>query len=228
MAPRKTKRDAGGPLWVLGYTHVSTEEQGRSGAGLAAQRSAIRDASKSRGYELLKIVEDAGHSAKSLERPGITSVLADLDAGRADALIVAKLDRLSRSLLDFAGLMERGRRQGWALVALDLGVDTSTPAGEMMANVLATFAQFERRMIGQRTKDALAQKRASGVRLGRPRSLPDAVAEAIVEDRARGLTLQAIADRLNNQGVPTSHGGTLWRPSSVTAVLASVERENAR
>ena len=83
--------------------------------------------------------------------------------------MVAKLDRLSRSLLDFAALMEQARSSGWNLVALDLGVDTSTPAGEMMASVLATFAQFERRLIGQRTKDALAVKRAkassSGVRV---------------------------------------------------------------
>jgi Resolvase, N terminal domain len=67
----------------------------------------------------------------------------------------AKLDRLSRSLLDFASLMEDARREGWALVILDLGIDTTTPSGEMIANVMATFAQFERRLIGQRTKDAL-------------------------------------------------------------------------
>ena len=79
--------------------------------------------------------------------------------------MVAKLDRLSRSMLDFAALMNAAQKQGWALVALDLGVDTSTPYGEMMANVLATFAQFERRLISQRTKEALAQKRAAGVQL---------------------------------------------------------------
>jgi DNA invertase Pin-like site-specific DNA recombinase len=207
-------------LRVLGYTRVSTEEQGRSGAGLAAQRSAILQACEGRGFELLEIKEDSGHSAKSLDRPGITAVLEELDAGRADALIVAKLDRLSRSLLDFAGLMERARRRGWAIVALDLGVDTSTPAGEMMANVLATFAQFERRMIGQRTKDALAQKRAAGIRLGRPRSLPDDVVARIVTEREQGRTLQSIADGLNVEGVATGQGGTLWRPSSVRAVVA--------
>ena len=92
-----------------------------------------------------------------------------------------------------------------------------------MANVLATFAQFERRMIGQRTKDALAQKRSAGVRLGRPRNLSDRVVKRIVTDRANGLTLQAIADKLNVQKVPTAQGGALWRPSSVRAVLMSAE-----
>jgi DNA invertase Pin-like site-specific DNA recombinase len=212
-------------LRVLGYTRVSTEEQGKSGAGLAAQRSSIRQACEARGYELLRITEDGGFSAKSLDRPGITSVLAELDDGRADALMVAKLDRLSRSLLDFATLMERARRKGWALVALDLGVDTSTPAGEMMANVLATFAQFERRLIGQRTKDALAMKRASGVQLGRPRSTPDEIVRRIVAERAAGSTQQAICDHLNAEGIPTPRGGAIWRPSSVTAVLASADRQ---
>lgn len=209
---------------VLGYARVSTEEQGRSGAGLAAQRSAIRRACEERSWELTQIVEDRAHSAKSLDRPGITAVLEQLEGGQAQALMVAKLDRLSRSLLDFAVLMERARRQRWALVALDLGVDTSTPAGEMMANVLATFAQFERRMIGQRTKDALAQKRAAGVRLGRPRNVPDEVVQRILEQRAAGLTLQAVADGLNGDGISTAQGGTLWRPSSIRSVLTSSER----
>jgi DNA invertase Pin-like site-specific DNA recombinase len=221
VAPRKTRRGAEGPLRVLGYVRVSTEEQGKSGAGLAAQRAAIRTACDERGWDLVEVMEDKGFSAKSLERPGITGLLEQLESGGAGALMVAKLDRLSRSLLDFAGLMERARHQGWALVALDLGVDTSTPAGEMMANVLATFAQFERRMIGQRTKDALAQKKAAGVRLGRPRSLSDDVVRRIVDQRASGFTLQGIADGLNLDGVPTAQGGVLWRPSSVRAVLTS-------
>jgi DNA invertase Pin-like site-specific DNA recombinase len=86
-------------------------------------------------------------------------------------LVVAKLDRLSRSMIDFTGVMAKAQKQGWALVALDCAVDTTTPAGEAMAHVLATFAQFERRLIGQRTREALAVKRKQGVRLGRPQDL---------------------------------------------------------
>src|SRR5580704_13007488 len=98
MAPRKTQRAAGGPFRVLGYVRVSTEEQSRSGAGLAAQRAAIRRTCEERGWDLVEVVEDKGFSAKSLERPGITGVLERLNAGDAAALMVAKLDRLSRSL----------------------------------------------------------------------------------------------------------------------------------
>ncbi len=135
--------------------------------------------------------------------------------------MVAKLDRLSRSLLDFAGLMERGRKKGWALVALDLGVDTTSAAGEMMANVLVSFAQYERRLIGQRTRDALAVKRSQDVRLGRPRTLPEDVRARIVAERAAGRSLRAIASGLDVDGVATAQGGSRWHASAVRAVLES-------
>ncbi len=131
----------------------------------------------------------------------------------------SKLDRLSRSLLDFSGLVERSRRERWQLVALDLGVDTSTPSGEMLANVLASFAQFERRLIGQRTAEALRAKRAAGVRLGRPRALPRDVSERIAQTRRDGATYAAIAEALNRDGVPTAHGAARWRPSTVAWAL---------
>jgi DNA invertase Pin-like site-specific DNA recombinase len=134
-------------------------------------------------------------------------------------VVVAKLDRLSRSLMDFSALMERARRRGWALVALDLGVDTTTPAGEMLANVLASFAQYERRIIGQRTKDALAEKRRQGVRLGRRRVLDKDVVARIVGAREAGQTLAAIAGDLNAEGVPTARGGQRWYDSTVRCVL---------
>jgi DNA invertase Pin-like site-specific DNA recombinase len=110
-----------------------------------------------------------------MKRPGVQEALRVLEAKQASALVVAKLDRLSRSMLDFTALMGTAQKQSWALVALDCAVDTSTPTGEAMANMLATFAQFERRLISQRTKEALAVKRAQGVRLGRPPVLPAAV-----------------------------------------------------
>jgi DNA invertase Pin-like site-specific DNA recombinase len=106
-------------------------------------------------------------------------------------------------------------------VALDLGVDTTTAAGEMMANVLASFAQYERRIIGQRTRDALAIKRAQGVRLGRPRTLAGDVRARIVAEREEGRSLRAIAAGLDVDGVATAQGGARWYPSTVRAVLES-------
>lgn len=213
---------------VVGYIRVSTDEQAGSGLGLEAQRLAIVAEAQRRGWELAAIHEDAGASGKTMEkRPALAEALEAVQSGQAGALVVAKLDRLSRSLLDFAGLMEQSRRQGWALVALDLGVDTTTPAGEMVANVMATFAQFERRLIGERTRSALAVRKAQGMRLGRPRSLPDDVVERIraecagrVNDRGQPL-YSAIARGLNNDEIPTAQGGAKWYPSTVRAVHLS-------
>jgi DNA invertase Pin-like site-specific DNA recombinase len=204
---------------VVAYTRVSTSEQADSGAGLGAQRAAIDAAAEARGWTVVARFEDAGISGSSLNRPGLTDALATLESGRASAVVVAKLDRLSRSLMDFSALMERARRRGWALVALDLGVDTTTPAGEMLANVLASFAQYERRIIGQRTKDALAEKRRHGVRLGRPRLTDETVVARIVAAREAGQTLASIADDLNADGVPTARGGRCWYDSTVRCVL---------
>jgi DNA invertase Pin-like site-specific DNA recombinase len=126
---------------VTGYIRVSTSEQANSGVGLEAQRAAIAAEARRRDWELAGMYEDAGASGKSMSgRQGLQEALDAVERGEAGALMVAKLDRLSRSLLDFASLMDRARRKGWSLVALDLGVDTSTPSGEMMASVLATFA----------------------------------------------------------------------------------------
>jgi DNA invertase Pin-like site-specific DNA recombinase len=208
-------------MQVIGYVRVSTDEQADKGSGLEAQRKAIASECDRRGWRLVDVSEDAGYSARNLKRPGIQAALDRLEQGEVDGLVVAKLDRLSRSMLDFAGVMDRAQRQGWALVALDCAVDTTSPAGEAMAHVLATFAQFERRLIGQRTKEALAVKRSQGVRLGRPRSLPLEVRERIVLERESGETLTAIADRLNRDGVATAQHGARWWPSTVRSVLAS-------
>ena len=206
---------------VLGYARVSTEEQADSGVSLRAQRDAIRAEAARRGWQLARVHSDAASGKSMTGRPGLEAALGAMERGNAETLIVAKLDRLSRSIVDFGTLMERARKQRWALVALDLGVDTTTPSGELVANVMASVAQWERRAIGQRTKDALAVKKAEGVRLGRPPSLPGEIRRRIVEMRRQGMTLQAIADQLNSQGVPTAQGGERWYAATVRKVVAS-------
>ena len=203
---------------VIGYTRVSTEEQGVSGAGLAAQRRAIKAECDRRGWQLVRVEEDV-LSGKTLNRPGLTNALDACRSAEVSGIVVAKLDRLSRSLVDFAGLLVEAQAKGFNLVALDLGVDLSTPAGEFLASVMASAAQWERRIIGQRTKDALAVRKEQGVKLGRPPLPRDALGRRIASMRKRGLTLQGIADKLNAEGIPTLRGGREWRPSSVRVVL---------
>ena len=208
---------------VVGYVRVSTAEQADSGAGMAAQRTAIEDATRRRGWVLVAILEDAGVSGKSTKkRPALEAATALIEAGGADALVVAKLDRLSRSMLDFLTLMDRARKNNWAIVLLDVDFDMTTPTGELMANMLAAFAQFERKIIGQRTRDGLAQKRAQGVQLGRPRKTPDAVLRRVMREREAGASFGAIARGLNDDAIPTAQGGSRWYPSTVRALLSRV------
>jgi DNA invertase Pin-like site-specific DNA recombinase len=214
--PRKRTADQS---VIVGYIRVSTQEQADSGLGIAAQRSAIQTECQRRGWKLLKVCVDEGISGKSLDRPGVTEALTMVQSGQAGTLMVSKLDRLSRSLVDFAGLMAQATTQRWNLVALDLGIDLSTPAGEFMANVMASAAQWERRIIGQRTKDALAQKRAQGIRLGRRAVLDPQVVAEIVTAHEAGSGWSAIARDLNTRKVPTAHGGEKWHPSTVRAVV---------
>jgi DNA invertase Pin-like site-specific DNA recombinase len=202
---------------VLGYVRVSTEEQAISGVSLEVQRQAIVAECERQGWQLVEVVEDAGFSAKDLRRPGIRAALEELAGGRADALVVSKLDRLSRSMLDFTGLLRLAQKQRWSLVALDC-VDTSTPGGEAMAHVLATFAQLERRLISQRTKNAMAEKKAQGARFGRPRKLSGEIRARIRRERDAGGSWSSIAAALNSEGVPTAQGGVRWYPSTVRKV----------
>ncbi len=213
------------PMQATGYVRVSTDEQGRSGLGLDAQRQSIEAECERRGWQLAEVIEDVGYSGKSLKRPGIQSALGKLKAGESNVLVVAKLDRLSRAIKDFADVMVDASKQGWALVALDLDVDTTTPMGEAMTNVMVSFAQYERRIIGQRTKDALAAKREKGERLGSKRRVPDEVVERIARERDAGATFRAIAAGLDRDGIPTARGGRKWWPSTIEAMLASAAYE---
>ena len=209
---------------VVGYLRCSTEEQADSGAGLLAQEAAIRAECARRGLSLLAMHTDAGVSGKSLVRPALTAALEDLDNGNGDVLMVAKLDRLTRSVHDATGLMMRSEKGGWGLVALDAPVDTTTPAGRAMAQILSVFAELERRLIGERTKAALAIKRDQGVVLGRPRMLSETVVARIVRERKAGKTWTAIADGLNADRVATAQGGSRWWPATVRTVAMSQRR----
>lgn len=200
---------------VIGYLRVSTTDQEH---GIDAQRTAIRLEAERRGWDVIWL-EDSGRSGKSLDRPAVREALAMLERGEAVALAVSKLDRLTRSVHDFSGLLSTASRQGWGLVMLDLGVDTTTPAGKLVANVVAAVAEWERDMIALRTREGLAAARAKGVRLGAPsRQDPEVVAK-VWALRENGATLQAIADDLNARSTPLPGGGARWHPASVRSIL---------
>lgn len=203
------------PLRVIGYVRVSTNKQE---IGPAVQMLDLQMEADRMGWDLDLRREDAA-SAKSLKgRPVLQQALVDLREHRADMLAVSKLDRLSRSVADFSAMLADAGREGWHIAALDLRVDTSTTMGRGMAHIAATFAQMERERISERTKQALAKLQAEGKKLGRPSQISEEAIERAVELYALGLSLQDVADQLNDEGMPTAAGGRWW-PDRVVAAL---------
>lgn len=204
---------------MIGYLRVSTNEQAASGLGLEAQRETIQRYADAHSWDVEWYV-DAGQSGKSLDRPALQEALTRLHPKKrdVDGLMVAKLDRLSRSIADFAGLLDLAQKRKWPVVVIDLGVDTSTSVGELVANIMAAVAQWERRTIGERTSAALQAAKRRGVKLGRPRKLPAASEARLLKLRAEGLPMAKVAAQLNAEKVPSALGGT-WTTSSVAKVL---------
>jgi DNA invertase Pin-like site-specific DNA recombinase len=205
---------------VIGYVRVSTDDQNDAGAGLAAQTKAIKAKAESKGWEVVRIAKDVASGKSMNGRHSLNAALADLKAHRADAILVAKLDRLSRSVPDFGSMLEKAHKQGWHVVMVDLELDTSTPGGELVAGVLMQVAQWERRMIGLRTKEALAVKRAQGVRLGRKRIISPATERRIRQLRERGLSYEAVAACLTTENIATPSGNLKpWSWQTVAQVV---------
>ena len=204
---------------MFGYTRVSTDEQAVSRNGLEAQHEAIASESTRREWDV-EYFSDEGVSGK-LIAPRLQEVLQLLAAGQGDGLVVAKLDRLSRSIVNAANIIESAQAQGWSLVILDLGVDLTTAAGRMMAFNLVNFAQYERELISERTKAALAAKKARGERIGRPRVATPSVVRRIVRYRDAGKTYDAIAAELTGARILSPLGKPSWQPSTVRRIYAS-------
>jgi DNA invertase Pin-like site-specific DNA recombinase len=208
-----------GQQLFFGYTRVSTEEQAESRNGLEAQRAAIDAEAERRGWAVEHHM-DAGVSGKIIG-PSLREVLELLASGQGDGLVVAKLDRLSRSIINAANIIETAQAQGWSLVVLDLGIDLSTATGRAFAHTLMVFAQLERELISERTKAGLAAKRARGERLGRPRLAAPGLVRRIVLDRNTGLSFDKIAAALEVEGILAPSGGKKWHTSTVRRIYAS-------
>jgi DNA invertase Pin-like site-specific DNA recombinase len=206
-------------LTMIGYTRVSTTGQADNGHSLPAQRAAIQAAADQRGWEIIWANDAA--SGKSMERPGMEYALSLLKSGQAQGIVASKLDRISRSVLDFASLLEQAQREEWNIVLLDNGLDLSTPYGRLAVGILMQFAQFEREMISARTKDALAAaKKEKGIVPGPRSKVPENVTQTILRLKAQGMTLGAMANELTQQGVPLPSGKQgVWAPVQVSRVL---------
>ena len=212
------------PRQATAYARVSTEDQADEGLGITAQIDVATAAIAERDWVLVVEVVDAGVSGSVApeRRPALGPALEAFDvAGAGAALVVARLDRVTRSLLAWAELVERSRRRGWAIVVVAEGFDLSTDSGELTAALLASVAQYERRLIGARTREAMAAGKARGARYGRPIEHAPEARHIVGEMRAGAATLQAIADRLTAEGISTPRGAP-WRTSNVDGILRSL------
>jgi len=228
MTKKKTERIA------VGYVRVSTDEQAATGVSLEAQEARLRAYALATGRELDSVVIDAGESAKTLERPGMTQILDGIRAGKIGAVVALKLDRLTRSVGDLADLLELFAKKDVALVLVSESIDTSTAIGRMICNLMATVSQWEREAIGERTKFAMGHMRQNRRAYSRTPFGFVRVGDALVEDPAQqaallearrmsdaGAKLREIGAALTAMGVQPPQGGTEWRPSSVRAILRS-------
>jgi len=208
---------------AITYRRVSTVEQSDSGLGLEAQAASIGRIIEDRGWAIAAELVDEGVSGSVAPRarPALAEALRMLASGGADALVVARLDRATRSVSDLCHLLDQSDRQGWDFIALDLGIDTSTPMGRAMAQMAGVFSELERKMIGQRTSDAMQALKASGRRLGRPVEQADETRQRIASEHAEGRSLRSIAEGLNTDKLPTARGGK-WHASTIRRVLDSI------
>lgn len=207
------------PLYI-GVARVSTRRQADEGHSLDTQDEQLYAEAERRGVDLDVVVAPA-RTGKKMSRE-LRGVLARLANHEADGLIAAKVDRVARRVLDTVAIMERARREGWNLVILQPDLDLSRWQDRAMLHMLATFAEVESELNGERVRDNLATARDRGSRIGRPSSVPDDVARRIRRERTRDRdhSLTAIARRLTADGIPTPSGLPTWGPSSVQSILA--------
>jgi site-specific DNA recombinase len=209
-------------MQVYGYVRVSTEDQAQEGVSLDAHEAKIEAYCLVKDWPLVEIVRDEGFSAKTLQRPGLTRLLTLVDARQVEVIIVYKLDRLTRSVEDLNKLIKLFDRRGVALVSLQESLDATTATGRLMMNLLASVSQWEREVIGERTRDALYYLKSQGQRYCHAVFEQHPQAETLLrrmqELRAAGHSYEAIATQLNAEGIPATLGGR-WFANSVRKIL---------
>jgi site-specific DNA recombinase len=221
---------------VIGYVRVSTEEQSKEGVSVDSQIAKFKACCLLYDLTLVDVVVDAGVSAKTLKRPGLTEALATLKTKKADGMVIAKLDRLSRSVKDWNHLIDLyfGEKAGKQLCSVGDQIDTRTAAGRLVLNVLMSVAQWEREVIAERTTDAMQYKKSKGQRVGAipfgwdlaadginliPNEQEQLVVAEISRLRADGYSLREIAEELTRQGIATKEGNSTWGHQAVAKIL---------
>lgn len=230
---------------AVGYARVSTDEQAQEGVSLDAQAERIRQYCELYGLELVEVVRDEGYTGTNMRRPGWRRVLQLHHDKVVELVVVVDLDRISRSVPDFSRLLSRmgagsGQFADGGLICINQNFDAQTPAGRLVAHVLASFSQYESEQIGRRTSAALGQKRREGRTTGRapygwradsegvlhPDPDEQPVLRAMLRARKRGDSYRAVAHLLNGRGHTNRHGRP-WNHRMVRLIITGHEERAA-
>lgn len=218
------------------YIRVSTGKQVEHGHSLDAQRERLMAYADRHVLQVVDVIVDGGESAGTLNRPGLRRALDMIEAGEADVLVATKGDRISRNLRDLLNLAATLAEHDASIATADGTFDTTTPMGMAMTQMQGVFAQLERAMASERTREGMAAAKAKGVRLGRPPfgymvvdgelvldpSKADELerrrqlARRIVELQGEGQSLRQIAEALAADGTPTPTGRGSWTAAAVS------------
>ncbi|MEE9129858.1 MAG: recombinase family protein [Phycisphaerales bacterium] len=208
---------------AIGYTRVSPRDQAADAISLVSQRRKIEAYAVLHELELVEVIEDAGYSAKSLDRPGMAVLLRLIRGRKVGVVVIAKLDRITRSVRDLGDLVELFQRSGVEFASVADHIDTSTASGRLVLNVMGSVSQWEREAIGERTSEALAVMRSNGRRISRHAPYGYRLnSQGWIEDeheqraislmrqlRGDGLSLRQIAAELDQQGHRNRRGRRL-------------------
>jgi DNA invertase Pin-like site-specific DNA recombinase len=186
---------------AIGYVRVSTEDQAREGISLDNQENKIRAYADLNGFELVDVIKDEGLSGKTMDRPGMNRINAMIDAVEIEAVIVYKLDRLSRKTIDILNTLDAWEKNNIAFHSITDRIDTKTAAGKFLLTILSALAQMERDLISERTVDALAHKKRTGEWCGRVPFGYKIKDNRLVEDEEAMKTIKK-AKRLRSIGKP--------------------------
>jgi DNA invertase Pin-like site-specific DNA recombinase len=220
---------------AVGYVRVSSEDQAKEGVSLSNQKAKIQAYCDLKDLELINILEDAGLSAKNLKRPGIQMVLDMVKKKSVDAVVVYKIDRMFRSVIDALITTKKFDKLGIAFHSIVEAVDTKSAMGWHFFTITASYAELERKLIGERTKAALQHKKANGEVWGpvpfgfkrvRRKIIPDKAEQGTIKKvlrlRKMGFNYSQISRKLNKLGLRTKKGNT-WFPQTVKNIVVQSE-----
>jgi len=220
-------------MTTVGYVRVSTEDQAKEGVSLDNHESKIKAYCHLKDLELREVIEDAGISAKNLRRPGVQKVLRLARRKEIDAVVVYKLDRIFRSTVDALETTKAFDKWGVSFHSIEETLDTTSAMGRFFFTLTAALAEMERRLIGERTKAALAHKRSNGEKTGGDIPFGYDLAHGLLAKNdeeqgviliirrlhGEGLSLRRICSELQREGHKTKRGNAVWHPETIAHII---------